>query len=458
MKPLYITRLTVEDFLGIELLKIDGVGKTTKFSGDQGTGKTSALTAVEALFRSTGRDVSFIRHGADKAKIIVEMNGGEVTCERTISAKGNTPKVTVNGEPVSKAQTFLDELYKLPYIFRPLDFLDGDKRSRRSLLLQAIPVLIDRDWMGEKLADIAAEIDLDRFDFTRHGLDLIGEIQRHVYDRRTEVNRDRDRLAKAIEQGKKDLPESLDLDRFGSYDAARRREDLAAAEKLIAQHQADLRLRDSMRQQNKAIGDEISAIDDQILKLQQRKIELEAKQDRLVEEGQALSAKIEQFQQPDVTAIRVELGEYDRFRDHKSSLELVRSHERQLVEKDAVWTALDETYKALVDDIPREILAGMKMPVPGVELRGDDIYVDGVPLDKRSRTEQLGFILSLAKELADRMEAPLRVLILDNFESCGSELCTELARAQEADGWQYLIAEVCRGKKRLEYEKAGKVF
>ena len=458
MKPLYITKLTVEDFLGIELLKIDEVGKTTRFTGDQGTGKTSALTAVEALFRSTGRDVSFIRNGADKAKIIVEMNGGEITCERTITQKTNTPRVTVNGEPVSKAQTFLDELYKLPYIFRPLDFLDGDKRSRRSLLLQAIPVRIEREWMAEKLADIAAEIDFDRFDFSKHGLDLIGEIQRHVYDRRTEVNRDRDQLAKAILQDKKDLPESLDLARFSSYNAAARREDLANAEKLIAGHQSDIRLRDSMRQQNTAIDNEITAIDDQILKLQQRKIELEAKQEKLVKDGQALSAKIEEFQKPDVTAIRVELAEYDKFRDLKSSIELVRAREKQLEAKDTTWAALDETYKMLVDDIPREILAGMKMPVPGVELRGDDIYVDGIPLDKRSRTEQLTFILSLARELADRMEAPLRVLMLDNFESCGSDLCEELARAQEEDGWQYLIAEVCRGKKRLEYEKVGKVF
>jgi len=69
-----ITSLSIRNFLGISQLKSGSLGKMNIVVGDNGTGKSSVLKAIQEAFRSSGVTPDLIRVGADKAEILIEID------------------------------------------------------------------------------------------------------------------------------------------------------------------------------------------------------------------------------------------------------------------------------------------------------------------------------------------------------------------------------------------------
>jgi hypothetical protein len=101
---------------------------------------------------------------------------------------------------------------------------------------------------------------------------------------------------------------------------------------------------------------------------------------------------------------------------------------------------LDAIVNRLTKDAPAE-LAKRSNLIPGLELTPTTITLDGTPLDSRSGKEQMFF----AVELAKRMNARSRILIVDDLQDLDPDQQPEFIKMAREGGWQLIGSLVARG-------------
>jgi hypothetical protein len=212
---LKITKISVKDYLGIAFWKADKLGKLNRITGGNEVGKSSLLEAIKEAFKSSGNDPGLIRIGEDKAEILICLNSG-IEIQRKISMAGNTVKVTKEGQPLDSPQAFLNELIG-GFPFNPIAFMMAKKKQRREILLSAMPFTLKYETIVELLPTLEQVAAEGTFDFSKHGLEVLADIQKHVYDRRHEQGIEVDQLKKSIRQDRQDIPETLDEKKFEGF-------------------------------------------------------------------------------------------------------------------------------------------------------------------------------------------------------------------------------------------------
>ena len=421
--------LHVTDYKGLKFFAFDRAGKMNALAGPNGSGKSSVLDAIREALKSSGKDVSLIRNGADKAIILLRLDNG-VEVERRITASGNTVKVTREGAPVAKPQSYLDGLLG-QYSLNPIALFNADPRARRQAILSAIPFVLDADTIREGADDDIELLDLANVDWSRHGLELLAELKQQVYDRRTEQGRIVTRLEKALEQDRRDMPEVPDGERFADFDQERALDELRAAERALAEHKAKVERRASMRQRSVQLATEIEAA-------RKRLDDLEHERQMLVDDGTKLSAEIEAFEAPDVEALRKRQSDWNQFQRVLGKLEEMTRRTVELAEEKTTHERLDRLHGVLRDDLPRRVFQTAALPVEGLAIDGDEITVNGVPIDKLSTSEKMRFAVSMARSLAGEA----KFICVDGWEACDSKTRAAFEAEVSDDDYQYFIAVV----------------
>jgi hypothetical protein len=435
-KIMKITKIRIRNFLGIENFQPDGLGKLNRIEGGNGVGKSSVVKAIQEAIKSSGTDPSLIRLGEDRAEIMIEIDDS-IEVARTITRTANTVKVVSDGTPVNKPQAFLKSLIG-PYNFNPVEFFLAKPRERRELLLSSIPFTIQPDDITGIVGE-DCEVDLDKFDYTKHGLSVLEDIRRTVYERRTEENRELIRLTKAVEQDKRDIPQIFNKDEYADFDLEAKVSELSAAKVAIEGHERDKAQIETMRQRSIEIGNDIDRLKAEIVRQESEKA-------RLVEEGKALVQKVESFEPPDVASMDRLIGGYKEAQRLTNKLEDIERKEQGVAESKARHEALDSFYKLLGGDVPRGLLAKMQLPVDGLEIKGDTITVKGVDVDKLSTSEQIKFATRIARSLAGE----LKIVCIDRFESLDKPAREAFEAECAGDEFEYFVTVVTGGELRMD--------
>jgi hypothetical protein len=189
MSQVRVHRLTIRNYRGVESLDVAVPEAGAVFKGANSKGKTSIIAAIRAALAARDIGENAIRIGTEKAEILVDL--GDVSVQRAIAASGSTLKIrrTATGDTVAKPQHFLNELLGTA----PLDpadlFLEKDPKKRRSMVLAALPVRVTEDdlrsWIPE---DIRKGYPIPVPDLGKHGLEVVGEVRKSVYDLRGAAN------------------------------------------------------------------------------------------------------------------------------------------------------------------------------------------------------------------------------------------------------------------------------
>lgn len=463
MTTMKITKLAISNYLGIKSFVLSDLGQLNFIRGRNGAGKTGVLKAITDAIKSAGVDGSLIRIGEDEASILIELNNS-IRIERTLTEGGNSVDVTVGGAPVARPQSFLNSLIS-PYIFNPVAFFLAAKAERVRLLLQALPISVDAESIDALLfPDKAARqpIDYSKFDFSKHGLVVVGEIAEYVYDWRTGVNRDVDRLKKTIEQDRRDLPEVVDAKRFDGFVLTEAVAEVAAAAKSA----------ETLNQLSAAL----TAAEDKVKALETRAVEINAE---IIELERSLAQKREAYSKitsedigfakmsekealsqlrafqsapvPDVAATQKLIDDYESFQAVKVKFDDIERRRASMAKSEAVAGDLDAIHKRLKKDIPAELLRRLGKVVGDIEIVNDDLLVNGKNIDNLSTSEQL----RIAVEIARLLDAKLKVICIDRYESLDPEAKANLQTIIEGDGFEYFITEVTSGD--LHVEKVGSV-
>lgn len=428
-----ITRIQIRNYMAIAELVRSGLGKFNLIKGGNGVGKTAILKAIRDAFKSAGQDPHVIQHGKDEAEILVEVDR-DIVIRRRITPSSNTVRVVEDDKQRTAPQGFLDQLIG-PFNFNPSDFLLASAKERRRLLLASIQFEITEAGLRETLGDLPGPFDLSKVDYSKHGLEVLQDLQKDVYERRAEENRNRIRLEKAIEQDKLDIPDTLDTEQFEGFDLQAKINEISKGNMDLQQHQHDVAQLYAMRTKAKDVQTAIQGLQTELAIIQ--------------ETGKMLAGVVEDFISHDNEALQAEIDEYQQVQKLQGKLEGIKERKKELGTARDTADDLDRLHKALVGDVQRKILSEIDFPIENLQIKGDDIFVDGTHMDKLATSEQVGFSLGVAQALA----GDLKVICIDRFESMDPTMQDAFAKQIKGDGFQYFVTEVTDGE--LSMETAG---
>jgi|CXWL01.1.fsa_nt_gi energy-coupling factor transporter ATP-binding protein EcfA2 len=434
-----ITKISILNFLGLSSLKMDSLAKVTRISGGNGVGKSTILKAIETAIKSSGKSPHLIKLDTDKAEIMVEIDDS-IVVNRTLTPTGNTVRVTVNDQPVSAPQTFLNNLFG-PFNFNPVDFFLAKGPERRELILQATPFRLTRAQIAEMLGPEFSEIDdsIPALDESKHGLEVLEQFHALVYDRRTEQGRDVTRLKKALEQDKLDIPAHLNAEKFAAFN-------LADATQKLTEAKAHNRSLDGKTAQLNSLRSEAQRLVAEIDHTEQELVRKKALLVEIREKGTALKAEVESFQLKPFADLEKAITEYQSNQRLMMKVEDIERRKKDIEREEAVHELLDVIVKRLSTDVPRQVLAQINLPIDGLEVKGDALFVNGVSVDTLSTSEQVRLAVVIGRSLSGE----LKVICIDRFESLDDDAKKAFIAETAKDEFEYLMTCVTSGPLHVE--------
>lgn len=414
----HIQRIKISNILGIEELQFDA-GRFVEISGPNGSGKTSILESIKAALKS-GHDATLLRAGAESGEAVIVLDDGTEITKRVREAGSDTIVKDADGKRLSKPGSVVASLADLLSV-NPVDFLRATKKERVSVLLESMPIQLDKDRVH---AMCPAGLE---YDFNGHPLVVLERIRKTIYDERTGTNRavkekhaTINQLAATLPDQAANIPGGADglLEQLQALDAAKDAELNRITAKLDG-------LRETMDAEVEELRRQIQAKQDAFKEIAAK---AGAQRQRTVEKHAADSAGIRQ----NLAAIQEAQKAAAKHEATRQTIGQMRVQANDLQEEaDAQTEALDalEAYKS-------ELLAAL--PIPGLAVIDGEIYRDGVQFDRLNTGQQVEIAVELAKLRAGK----LGVVCVDGLELLDTDHYTEFQKQALASGIQIFVTRV----------------
>lgn len=458
-------KLKIKNFMAIKELEITA-DKFVQITGQNSQGKTSVLKAIETIFTGS-TDGRYIKHGEDEAELILELP--DETIRRVLSPKGHSVTVSKGEFKVKSPQTYLETIMDFR-AFNPLSFLEP--KNRKTAILEALAIKITPEKLA-KYADVKVE-ELPPVDYDSDGLKILDRAYEFYYARRAEANKDA--LAKKNEYEVKSKDFVILKEPILTKEEIEIR--WAAINKDTLDAQSGLRLAESIIESNskaiekvgryeKVITDLHAAkekfifdTNEQIEEFEQKIINL---QESLTVGAQAFDKRIEDAK-PYVVEAKKDVKTVPDVEDFKKAIShcnLLSSHNDRIEQE---WVIFDNNSKAA------ELLGGLKakydvanflsefldkrvqnlkeakskaikesnLPIEGLEILGEDFFINGTHLDNLSTSESAMLGLSVAQILAKKT----KMICIDKFETLDKATRIKFIEKAKADEFFYWMADV----------------
>lgn len=377
-----ITSVTIENYKRIRSVAItpDADRHVILIGGKNRAGKSSTLDALTAAFGGAKQIAADpVRHGEKEAAIYVELDGGKLTIDRTITPDGKTQLEVRDAEgTVRRPQEVLDKLVGARFL-DPLAFLALAPKDQRAQLMRLIPQ--------------AARID------------ELNAARTRGFDRRTEIGRD---LTKAEGELAR-LPEvavgqPIDVAKLNDEVRAIAEQQRAAdglgnsVTKLETLFLVERSEADAAKQRIERLERELAQARDELPAKERivadRDAELAAAHGRLA--AAAAAWKNGAFRREDLDA---DLGRADA---HNRAVFAAEAQNQRRAETSAAVDKLKADRATVtagletIDKRKAEILCKAQLPVAELAIADDGILLAGVPFAQASASERLRVALALA--------------------------------------------------------------
>lgn len=355
--------------------------------GKNAQGKSSVLDALTVAFGGKRAQPSDpVRHGADQAEVLVELEDG-ITIRRRIQVDGtSTLEVRDKEGAIKSPQTMLDRLVGARFL-DPLAFLALPAKEQRAQLMKLIP--------GAERID---ELNVKR---------------ERAFARRTEIGRD---LTKA--EGELARLPATDVE-LAAIDIADARAELArlATEERDADQRAAARERamgvvDACQDKVRTIEQRIAELERQLEAERKALAEASTRREQALEVASAASEQADKAMSRwrELKPRRAELDEQLAQADqHNRKVYELDAQRKRRAEAEAEVAKLTEDRDELTDRIAKidhrkaEILGAAQLPVEGLKVADDGIELGGVPFAQASGAERLRVALALAIAAAPQL-------------------------------------------------------
>lgn len=423
MSELRIESVVIENVKGVASLSFKP-GQVTVISGANGVGKSSVLDAIENVFAG-GHDPSLIRHGADKAKVVLGLSDGTII-ERTITEKDSYLAVKTRDGGQKKGPATYVKALASGMSFDPLAFIEAKQKERLAFLLEAMPITFARQELFEVMKDRAPFEDIN--------LGRLNEILDGLMESRRTVNVELRQLDGTIERLEKALPDGEEGQNW--------KEIIANAEAAISTHRQELTEarrtidQDAEKLKQRARDDAQAKIDQIRADLQAQIESFESEAHNVYEEGAvAINQQIETLS-----------GELATARERASQQEratVLRQELAQNRQQASEKAGASDDLTALIEGIRGLKTAKLsELPIPGVDIREGEVYVNDISWPQVNTSEQY----LVAAQLAAMAVKKLPFMILDRAEQLDDERFQQFVAAFRESGLQIAVARVSDGE------------
>ncbi len=416
---LRIFRLEAENVKRLTAVEITPDGELVVIGGRNGQGKTSVLDSI--LWVLAGKDAiqwKPIRAGEAEGHIAVDLGNDEglqLKVHRTFTAKEGDEYttrlkvVTADGMRPQGEQTLLDSLIGA-LSFDPSEFIKSKPGEQVAYLKSIVP----GDFYG------------------------IAKRRKEAFEARTDFNREAKRLRALIESGP-------------TLDASVKRIDeapLAEAIRTIgAQVQAwhdEFERRQRVRSHAGSFAQQADEWEAEAKELERRLAEAKSNASKCRAQAAELTDEIEAWEpqpaKPDSDEAMARLEEARRNNRLVDQLE-----EREALVKQAeAQEKLAERQSAIIDGCDSEVInliESAELPVRGLEIRDDSVWLRGVPFNQASDAEQLRAALALAMAANPRLRV-IRIRQGSLFDEDAMAIIRDVAAAE---GFQIWVERVGAG-------------
>lgn len=430
---LKISHLKISNILGIDELEFSPDG-FNEISGKNGTGKTSVLEAIKAA-TGTGHDATLLRNGADKGEIVLVLDDGAEIKRRVTATASKTDITDADGKKVTKPAEFIRTLIDTLSV-NPVEFLTASKKDRAKVLLESMPIQVDTDRL-ESIAGFPVMED-DRF----HGLVLIDDTRKRIFDDRTGTNRavkEKDATINQLRLAMPDVPGGV----TGSEDELRAKVEAATKDRDAELDRVRVKL-DGIKAENQ------KTIDARRAKLQE---DIDALKAVALGEVDGLNAALaETERKAGIQREKTIQKHTDTVAPLNQSLESIRTNRSAHAKREQAEVTIKQMEEELeelkgdaeaqtkalaaIDAYKVELLASL--PIPGVEVRDGEIYRDGVVFDRLNTAQQVGIAVEIAKLRA----GDLRVSCVDGLELLDPEAFEQFRDQTKASDLQLFVTRV----------------
>lgn len=504
MKPaeLRVSAVQVKDVLGITEAAIKP-GKVTILSGRNGSTKSSLLSALQTALG--GGDLGQIaRIDPDgeptEPEVVVILERGGLEAYRIKKTAGKNVKVlgrvgdSAAFEDVGKPQAWLSSLFD-PTGSNPVRFLSAPDKQRALLVLEALALTLDRPALLHEMG--IEEKDLPPIPRgLPNALEEIGLIRDGVFSQRTGVNRDQKAAAQAADQVRRAMPAVMPEDPGGEAQSEAELAVLTLAQEIEREEAAAdateaAALKEAIHKQevvaqtikaafkdwkadrqaaHEAKAAEIRAAAER--RIEELRLEMETEIDAKRTSGETdldgldsmLEASREAIRETREAARGGTAGKRERLQADRERLATLRAQR----EGAAKASALDEQAKkfeaqsAELEEKSERLTAALaaldafrrrmadNIPIPGLEIEGQTIRVDGIPFDQLNTARRVEVAVKVACLRAKG--APLPVVFVDGAEALDTEHFAHLVEALKKEDVQAWICRVEDGPFRVTTE------
>lgn len=400
--PLTVVGLQVENFKRVQAVNIspDPNQPIVAISGKNAQGKSSVIDAIWAALAGAAatrgtKTTKPVKDGADKATVRVDL--GDLIVTRTWNKAGKSTLTVTNadGAKYSSPQAMLDDLIGT-LTFDPLAFTRLTPRDQVAALMEVVDLDVDLDALDNQRAEL--------------------------YDKRTEIGRDRKKLG--------DTPE-IDY---------RLPEQETPATELFDRITAARHTHDSKREAAR----KLDQVADATRELEEKRAEI----DRQIEQQNTIAQQLRQAYESAKQAadaaenpdeLQDQLADLDRTNAAIRSNNAAKQHAAQAEELDKAYAAKTDEIAAL-DKAKADALAAATFPLDGLSFGDDGVTYNGQPLGQASAAEQLRAATAIAAALNPTVRV-IRIADGSLLDSESRAALEDMARAENFQIWLELVDE-----------------
>lgn len=420
-----IAQVKINSILGIKELEFTPEG-FNEISGKNGQGKTSVLEAIKAAVGG-GHDATLLRNGEEAGEIVLVLDDG-TSIRKRVTSESSKVEVTQGGKKLTGAAAMVKGLTDLLQL-NPIDFLRAPKKDRVRVLLETMPIEVDPQRL-ELISGIPVDASGDV-----NGLDLIEMVRKQVYDDRTGTNRaikEKDNTINQLQLAMPEAPAGV----TGSEDELQAKlkaaNDAKDAELERVRTKLD-GLKAETQQRIDAIKAEAqAAIDAQRTALSEIESKAGAQREKTIQKHAEAVAPIN-------TALEAIKANRSAAAKREQAMETI---EQMKVEHDELIDDVKAQTEALraIEEYKTELLNDL--PIPGLEVRGGEIYRHDIPLDRLNTAQQVDIAIEIAKLRAGK----LGIICCDGIELLDSDAFEEFRRRALESGLQLFVTRVSDGE------------